>query len=231
MRIEFFRRVGDAMRYIVFVLGLSLLPSQSFADPRLDFVKAYVRVTRAIEDVRGRAQSELKDKANNQFVDCVRNATLFQLELRAGVAQMNSIKLSGSVGGTPQLVAQFYEQMIDLYGQMGDICGAMVAGPQPGVNYGQLAAEMPKITAGLEYLDSGLFKASPLFFGVLISETPDKEGHASHLIITKAERDELVQSIDRSFKNVDAKDANNLVSSVSIIKFYLTKKGYICADE
>lgn len=218
------------MRYVLFALGVLLVPSQALADPRLDFVKAYIRVTSAIENVRARAQLELKDKTN-QFADCVRNGTLFQLELRAGAGQMKAIKLTGPLEGTPQLIARYYEQMIGLYEQMSDICGAMVAGPKPGVDYGQLAAEMPKISAGLEFLDQGLFKVSPLIFGALISDTPDKEGHASHLVITKADRDELVESIDRSFKNVDAKDANNLVGSVSIIKFYLTKKGYISADE
>ena len=69
-------------------------------------------------------------------------------------------------------------------------------------------------------------------FGLLIDQRADSKNHASHLIITKAQRAELLQAIDESFgKKLDDKNANDLVSSGVILKQLLTKKGYKCADE
>jgi hypothetical protein len=181
------------------------------------------------EGIRVRYEQEIKDKGF-QATDCVRNTALFQLELGADTGQIKDIKLSGDMAGTPQLIARAFEAKIDLYKQMGDICGMLIV-PHEGVDYGALAAGMPKITAQMEYIDKSIFEASPLVFALLISDTPDKDGHASRLIITKQERNDLVMLIDGSFKDVDAKNSRDVVAAASVIKSYLTKKGYTPADE
>ena len=49
----------------------------------------------------------------------------------------------------------------------------LLSGPKPGVDYGAVAAEAPKITARLDYLDRVLFEtASPLVFMSLIHPKP-----------------------------------------------------------
>ena len=61
---------------------------------------------------------------------------------------------------------------------------------------------------------------------------PDKNGHMSRLNITRAERDELVKSLNRSFgKKLDQETQNWTVSSASVLRHYLVKKGYKCSDE
>ena len=56
-------------------------------------------------------------------------------------------------------------------------------------------------------------------FGLLIDQRADSKNHASHLIITKAERAELLHAIDESFgKKLDDKNANDLVSSGATLK-------------
>ena len=53
---------------------------------------------------------------------------------------------------------------------------------------------------------------------------PDSKGHASHLFITKAEREELIQQIDTDFgSKLDEKDANYGVSSAAVLKAGLQK--------
>jgi hypothetical protein len=129
-------------------------------------------------------------------------------------------------------ITGFYEQKILLYQQMGDICSSLIAGPQPNVDYAKVAAEAPKITARLSFIDHSLFQATPFIFATLISETPDSHNQMSHLNITKAERDKLVHSIDSYFgKKLNKANQNYTVSAAWVLKEYLTTKGYKCSDE
>ena len=115
---------------------------------------------------------------------------------------------------------------------MSDICSTIIAGPKPGVDYGQIAVDMPKITANIEYLDHTLFQASPLVFAALIDQRPDSEDHLSHLVISKAERDTLLLQLDMSFGQKMNQDRQNWgVSAASILKHYLNEKGYKFADD
>jgi len=67
---------------------------------------------------------------------------------------------------------------------------------------------------------------------MLIADKPDAQGHMSRLRITRAERDRLVRFLQIDFgKKLDARDQNYIVSSASVLRDYLTKKGYKCSDD
>ena len=126
---------------------------------------------------------------------------------------------------------EFYKEKIALHQKMVDISSTLIAVPKAGVDYGQLAAEMPKIRARLEYIDHALFDATPLVFGTLISFKPDSKNHASHLIITKEERAKLIDRIDTAFgSKLEDKSQNFTVSGASVLKAYLLKD-FKCSDE
>jgi hypothetical protein len=77
-----------------------------------------------------------------------------------------------------------------------------------------------------------LFEATPLIFGMLIADKPDNQGHMSRLRITRAERDELSRKLQIEFgAKMDAVDQNYTVSSASVLRNYLSKKGYKCSDD
>jgi hypothetical protein len=140
--------------------------------------------------------------------------------------------LNEPFNGLPTSIAEFYEQKIQIHHQLIKMASALIAGPKPGVDYGSLRADAPKLTATLEHIDRALFRATPLIFATLISDKPDKEGHMSRLRITRAERDKLVRSLQNSFGNrMDSEDQNYIVSSASVLRDYLSKKGYKCSDE
>jgi hypothetical protein len=62
-------------------------------------------------------------------------------------------------------------------------------------------------------------------------QKPDKNGHLSHLVITKAEREQLVHALVTEFGDkIDQKNQNYTVSSASLLKAYLLKN-YSCSDE
>jgi hypothetical protein len=118
-----------------------------------------------------------------------------------------------------------------MFNSLSGMCQTMLEGPKPAVDYGKVAVGMPKLRADMEYADKNLLLMAALVFNVLISPTPDKAGHMSRLIVTRKERDELVHQINISFKNLDAKNADYAVSSAAILRDYLARKGYKCADE
>jgi hypothetical protein len=70
-----------------------------------------------------------------------------------------------------------------------------------------------------------------LVFALLIDEKPDSEGHMSHLDITKAQRQRLIDNINGLFgESLDKENKNWIVSSASLLKAYLLKD-YKCTDE
>jgi hypothetical protein len=68
-------------------------------------------------------------------------------------------------------------------------------------------------------------------FATLIDGREDAQGHASHLIITKAERAKLIHEITLEFGDKLKQDNQNYtVSAASVLKSYL-EKDYKCSDE
>jgi hypothetical protein len=114
---------------------------------------------------------------------------------------------------------------------MAEIGSAFIGAPKPGLDYGKLGAEMPKIRGQMDFIDHALFEASPSVFATLIDLKEDSKGHASHLIITKEEIARLVDTINTDFRTkMDAKIQNWNVSAASVLKAYLLKD-FKCSDE
>jgi hypothetical protein len=63
-----------------------------------------------------------------------------------------------------------------------------------------------------------------LVFATFIDEKPDSKNHASHLIITKAERAQLLKDLTTDFgSKLDQKGQNYTVGAASVLKAYLLK--------
>ena len=115
---------------------------------------------------------------------------------------------------------------------MVDLADKMMSGPQPGVDYGKLAATAPKLRAMLEDTDETLFKATPLVFATLISEIPDAKRHANRLVISKAVRIKLIHDLELEFGDLlQSKNQNYIVAAASVLLGYLQDNGFKCADE
>ena len=96
----------------------------------------------------------------------------------------------------------------------------------------ELGAEMPELRARLDYIDQGVFQMSPLVFAMLVNDTrANSQNQADHLIITSAERKDLIDYIDASFgAKTDQKDQDYMVSAATVLKGYLNKD-YKSADD
>jgi hypothetical protein len=198
----------------------------------LVFVSEYIRELSAIENIRASGEQELKQGTTSEvFSAGIHSSTLFQLELRSQIGMLKGMRLNRPFAELIPQITEFYKHKITLHQRLIDIGSAFIAGPKPGVDYGKLAAEMPKIRGELEYIDRALFEATPLIFATLIDPRPDSKNHTSHLIITKSEREKLIQGLTDDFgSKLDQKGQNFTVSSASVLRAYFLKD-YKCSDD
>lgn len=226
-------------RRTLLVLALSLsMAVPTCADdkpetPHLAFVTEYVRELAAIEGIRDSGQKELteaSDDPNATFSNMIHTSTLFQLELGSQIRMLKDMNLKAPYNFLIPDITAFYEQKIALWQRMVEIGSAFMS-PKPGVDYGKLTAELPKIRAKLDYVDESLFQITPAIFATLIDIKPDSRNHVSHLVITKAEKTDLIDKIDTDFgSKLDEKGQNYTVGSAKVLKDYLLKD-YKCSDE
>jgi hypothetical protein len=154
------------------------------------------------------------------------------MELDSQIRILNKMHLNAPFDQLTDIIVTLYGKKVELHNTVIKMDTTFLSGPKPSVDYDALAADAPKITARLEYLDRTLLEATPLIFATLIDSKPDKQGHMSRLSITRAERNELVRRLQISFgKQLDQDNQNLTVSSASVLRDYLVKKGYKCSDE
>jgi hypothetical protein len=201
------------------------------SEQRYSFVREYVRQLGDLEHVRETAEREQKE-GPDQMVSCVGNSERFQLALREYIRALQRFSFGPPFGDIVSGIIQFYSQKIDVWQKLSQGCAALLS-PRPGVDYGQLTAEVPRLRAQLEYIDKALFEITPAVFAMLLDiDNPDSQNHVSYLLITRSQRDQLVSSLQTSFGNKLAqKDQNYTVGTASVLEGYLTKKGYKCSDE
>ncbi len=215
------------------LLTLAATGSAGSESPNLEFVKLYVEQLGAVERIRDNAEKELAaDTPAQRIADCVRTMTRYQLELTVQISAMRGIHLNKPFDSLPVGIADLDQQKLQFYRQYGDACTTMMEGPKPNVDYGKIAASLPKINAQVEFIDEGIFKISPTVFATLIQMKENSRGGADHLIITGSQRVELTHRIDEIFgEKLNQQNQNYLVSAASVLKFYLEKKGYKSSDE
>ena len=203
--------------------------------PHYDVVAEYIRQmgeTKAKNDLARKELSETRTQLD-KMMHGIRNSTRIKLALAADINALQRMTLKPPFETLLPTTIEFYKGKIELHKQLITIATAFsTSTPKPDVDYGKLAATMPQITASLEYIDESLFKQTPMVFLLLVEEKPDAEGHMSRLTITRKQGQQLVASIDRYFGvSLNEKNQDWNVSSASVLKHYLTKKGYKYADE
>jgi hypothetical protein len=222
---------------LCFALTFATVVDPTFAADKpetshLAFVTEYIRELAATEDIRAAAEQEQKQATQDEMLpNAIHTSTRIQLELRSQIGMLKGMRLNPPFDAFIPDVMEFYKQKIVLHQRLIEISSAFIEGPKPGVDYGKLSVDVPKIRATLESIDESLLHLTPAIFATLIDVKPDSKNHASHLIITKAEREKLIGSLtDRFGSKLDQKDQNFTVSAASVLKAYLLKD-YKCSDD
>ena len=231
-------RMRHGVPYFIFAAFACAFGAPTFGTgkpetPHLAFVTEYIHELAAIEDIRAAGEQELKQGTKNEvFPAAIHTSTLTQLELRTEIGALKGMRLNAPFDWLIPNITEAYEQKIVLHQKLIDISSAFIAGQKPSIDYGELAAEMPKIRARLEFVDKSLFDATPMVFATLIDQRPDSKNHLSRLVITKADRSKLISDLTDDFgSKLDRKQQNFTVSAATVLKTYLLKKGYKCSDE
>ena len=167
--------------------------------PPLEFVSEFVRQLAAIENIRFVGAMEYEKDKDNIFPNMIHTSTAFKLELATQVSLLNDVHFNAPFKEIPEQLAEIYQRKIELHDQMIELATAFMSDPRADVDYGKLAAEMPKLRARGEFLDTSIFKMTPAVFATLIDMRADSQNHASHLVITKAEKAQLLSKLASSF--------------------------------
>lgn len=203
------------------------LAAQAGDLPQYQFFSEYVRHLIAIHDLQAKATKELAESVSltDKNMTAIRSSTRIKLELGQSIGMMKGLKLADPFEDLPAHMTTLYRQEIDMHDALIELASQFVAGPKPGVDYGQLAATMPKISAELEFIDETLFKATPMFCFLLIDDKRlDSAGHTNRLLITAAQRKDLLERISSGFgKDLDAKNPIYVVASASVLRTCLRK--------
>jgi len=221
---------------MVLAVSLVSVPSAPRAQTNqaYEFAAEYIRGLGEIEALRIESEKEEKESRSDsaKMATCVRATERIGLEITSHIAILSGFRFGPPFEKVVPLLVSLYESKRDVHSRMGEICSAFLRGLRPGVDFGQIASDAPKLTAQLEHIDKTLLPASALVFSTLIDQRPDDQNHLSHLSIAAAERDRLVASLNSYFGNrLDEKNPNYAVGAAELLRNYLTKKGYKCSDE
>jgi hypothetical protein len=224
-------RVGRSFLAIALAIPASVSADKKPETSHLTFVREVIRELSAVEDIRSKADEDLRKDSNATFSNMIHTATLFKLELGSQISMLNNMNLGDPYETLIPTLTAAYGAKIKIWERMKEIGGDFIGGPREGVNYQKIAAELPELRANLDYIDETIFHASPLVFATLIDMKADSKGHANHLVITKAERSDLIEYIKTAFgKKLDEKEPTYTVAAAKVVKGYL-EKDYKCADE
>lgn len=228
-------RIFASMLLVQFAIASAQAPQIKKGSPKpkvatqetthLAFVTEYVRELSAIEDIRASgAQSVAQDRGDEVFTSAIYSFTRMQLELRAQSNILKGMRLNPPFETVIPFLTQSYAHKVELYQRLIDISSAQIGGPKPGVDYSKLGAEMPKVRAALDDTDHSLFEITPMIFAMLVDRKADSHNHASHLIITRQEREQLLNTINADFgSKLDQKDPSYQVGAAVILKAGLLK--------
>jgi hypothetical protein len=208
-------------------------PSKSSETPHLRFVTEYVRELAEIEEIRADFDRQMgaRKGAEEAFSISSYSFTRMSLELKSQAAILGRMHLNEPFDFLIPSLTEMYSEKVVIFKRLLETDRAMLQGPKDGVDYSKMASEIPELRAKLDDIDNSILKVTPAVFMTLIDSRPDSQNHLSHLIITRAERAELLDYINSAFgEKLSQKNPPYLVGVAVVLRDGLLKD-YKCADE
>lgn len=107
-------------------------------------VSEYITELVVFDNLRTDALRETKRPGYNPLTDGIAFSTRTQLEIRTHISTLQGVRLDPPLDELPGQLTHLMEQRIELHQSLIDVATKFLSGPQPGVDYGALTAEMPK---------------------------------------------------------------------------------------
>lgn len=203
---------------------------------RIALVREFIREMEVLYRLQETAKKEFAEDSSTvgKLTTSIRVGTRTLFEMQESVSRLDMIGLDTRWREFRDLLKSFHNERMAALQEMNKMSKAMLSGPAPGVNYGEMTARAPELTAQVEQIDKTMFKISQALFLALVDEgRVDSDGNLHHLILSKKDRLDMIHSIDIGFGRSldDEKNATSIVSAAWAIKYGLTRPTYKAADE
>jgi hypothetical protein len=202
---------------------------------RIALVREFVREMDVLYRLQETAKKELAEDSSTagKLTTSIRVGARTLFEMQESVSRLRMIGLDTQWGEFRDLLKSFHDQRMAAVREMTQMSKAMLSGPEPGVNYGAMAARAPELTAQIEQIDKSMFTMSqPLFLALVDEGRVEADGKLHRLILNKKDRADMVHTIDTAFgRSLDDKNATSIANAGWAIKYGLTRPNYKAADE
>jgi hypothetical protein len=211
------------------------LPENTQRTARIALAQEFVRELEVLYRLQETAKKELAEDSSTsgRLVTGIRVGIRTLFEMNDSINRLSIINVDARWAEFRDMLKQLHQERILVMQEMSQMSKKLLAGPEPGVNYGKLTARAPELTAQVEEIDKSIFTmAQAMFFALVDDARIGADGTLHHLILTKKDRTSMVQLIDKIFgSTLEDKNASRIVSSAWVIKYGLTRPHYKAADE
>ena len=202
---------------------------------RIALVREFLGEIEGLYDIQQTSNKETAEdpSATGKLMTGIRVGTRTLLAMNEDISRLKMMNVPPNAVKFRDLLIAMHQQRISLVAELTRGAKTVLAGPQPGVNYGALVARAPELTAEVEAVDKNLFTMSQAMFFMLVDDGRiGSDGKLHHLLITKKQRASILHEINTAFgANVDDKNATYIVSAAWVLKEGLTRPIYQAADE
>jgi hypothetical protein len=202
---------------------------------RIALAQEFVRELEVLYRLQETAKKEFAEDSSGSgsLMTSIRVGSRTLFEMNDSINRLSIINVDAEWAKFRDMLKKLHQDRIELVQEMNHGAKTLLAGPEPGVNYGKLVARAPELTAQMEEIDKLIFTiAQAMFFALVDDARIGADGNLHHLLLTKKDRTNMVQLIDRIFgPTLEDKNASSIVSSAWAIKYGLTRPIYKAADE
>jgi hypothetical protein len=220
---------------VLFTPAYSQVSLDQEKNARVELASEFVRELEVLYRLQETAKKEFAEdnSSTGRLTTGIRIGTRTALEMNESIRRLDGISVNGQWAEFRALLKQLDAERIRLVEEFNQMSKAILSGPEPGVNYGAMAAHAPELTAQIEQIDKSMFDmAKAMFFALVDDRRVAADGKLYHLLLSKKQRAAMVQLIDKVFgRSLESKDASSIVSAAWAIKYGLTRPNYKSADE
>jgi hypothetical protein len=210
-------------------------PGNAQKTARIALAQEFVRELEVLYRLQETAKKEFAEDGSTpgKLMTGIRVGSRTLFEMKDSINRLGMIKVDARWAEFRDMLKLLHQQRIEIVQEMNQMSKTLLAGPEPGINYGKLTARAPELTAQTEELDKSIFTmAQAIFFALVDDARVGADGKMHHLLLTKKDRTSMVQLIDKIFGSIlEDKNASRIVSSAWVIKYGLTRPHYKAADE
>jgi hypothetical protein len=198
------------------------------------FLAAYVQQLGQQQSLASNGIINFSGTTPDQLAACGETTKLIASELHKDADSLRAMQLQGELAKMVPVLANMDDTKAVLELQYGAVCSSIAAGSQDD----SLLTEAKNILAKEAAADRLLFQGIPLMATTLLPSPDDAKNPAAHIIIARAQRNDLVAAIDKAFPGLADKppadilrgsNGNYRIASAVVLRAFLLQRK--CSDE